>query len=91
MLRRKPTLIALDSSDLALFEHTYAQKRAMKKTGQAQTFDARSPSYDEDVGMIDPNDELKPLPGDKAKIVRSREERIMGRSGNASGASGVGR
>ncbi|EXJ88638.1 hypothetical protein A1O1_05569 [Capronia coronata CBS 617.96] len=27
---------------------------------------------------IDPNDELKPLPGDKARIVRSREERIMG-------------
>lgn len=31
---------------------------------------------------IDPNDELKPLPGDKARIVRSREERIVG-SGNA--------
>ena len=27
-------------------------------------------------GAIDPNDELKPLPGDKARIVRSREERI---------------
>ncbi|KAK5050014.1 hypothetical protein LTR84_004133 [Exophiala bonariae] len=25
---------------------------------------------------VDPNDELKPLPGDKARIVRSREERI---------------
>jgi len=24
----------------------------------------------------DPNDELKPLPGDKARIVRSRDERI---------------
>ncbi|KAI1613743.1 hypothetical protein EDD37DRAFT_485422 [Exophiala viscosa] len=29
-------------------------------------------------GAIDPNDELKPLPGDKARIVRSREERIVG-------------
>ena len=27
---------------------------------------------------IDPNDELKPLPGDKARIVRGRDERIMG-------------
>lgn len=27
---------------------------------------------------MDPNDELKPLPGDKARIVRSREERIVG-------------
>jgi hypothetical protein len=28
--------------------------------------------------VVDPNDELKPLPGDKARIVRGREERIMG-------------
>ena len=28
--------------------------------------------------VVDPNDELKPLPGDKARIVRSREERIVG-------------
>ncbi|KIW65810.1 hypothetical protein PV04_08033 [Phialophora macrospora] len=32
--------------------------------------------------VVDPNDELKPLPGDKARIVRGREERIMG-AGNA--------
>lgn len=31
-----------------------------------------------DGNAVDPNDELKPLPGDKARIVRSREERIMG-------------
>ncbi|KIW83904.1 hypothetical protein Z517_03150 [Fonsecaea pedrosoi CBS 271.37] len=37
---------------------------------------------------IDPNDELKPLPGDKARIVRSREERIMG--GGAGGGGGAG-
>ncbi|OAL34022.1 hypothetical protein AYO20_06670 [Fonsecaea nubica] len=35
---------------------------------------------------IDPNDELKPLPGDKARIVRSREERIMGGAGGGGGA-----
>ena len=31
--------------------------------------------------VMDPNDELKPLPGDKARIVRSREERIVGTGG----------
>ncbi|ETI25751.1 hypothetical protein G647_02525 [Cladophialophora carrionii CBS 160.54] len=30
------------------------------------------------AAAVDPNDELKPLPGDKARIVRGREERIMG-------------
>ncbi|KIW51328.1 hypothetical protein PV05_10060 [Exophiala xenobiotica] len=34
-------------------------------------------------GAIDPNDELKPLPGDKARIVRSREDRIMGAGSGA--------
>lgn len=38
---------------------------------------------------IDPDNELKPLPGDKARIVRSREERIVGAAG--SGQSGNGR
>ncbi|KAH0832427.1 hypothetical protein AYO21_05116 [Fonsecaea monophora] len=38
---------------------------------------------------IDPNDELKPLPGDKARIVRSREERIMGGAGGGGGGAGA--
>ncbi|EXJ67325.1 uncharacterized protein A1O5_09338 [Cladophialophora psammophila CBS 110553] len=33
-----------------------------------------------------PSDELKPLPGDKARIVRSREERIMGGGGSGAAA-----
>ncbi|KAK2759072.1 hypothetical protein FQN54_003171 [Arachnomyces sp. PD_36] len=34
------------------------------------------------ANMFDPNDELKPLPGDKARIVRTRDERIgIGRAG----------
>lgn len=37
-------------------------------------------------GVIDPNDELKPLPGDKARIVRSREERIVGVGASATGS-----
>ncbi|EXJ57213.1 hypothetical protein A1O7_07560 [Cladophialophora yegresii CBS 114405] len=35
------------------------------------------------AAVVDPNDELKPLPGDKARIVRGREERIMGTGSNA--------
>jgi hypothetical protein len=42
---------------------------------------------DAHAGVVDPNDELKPLPGDKARIVRSREERIIG----AGAAAGSGR
>lgn len=38
---------------------------------------------------LDPNDELKPLPGDKARIVRSREERI-GVGGAGAGVGGAG-
>lgn len=37
------------------------------------------------LDAMDPNDELKPLPGDKARIVRSREERIVGSGAGASG------
>jgi hypothetical protein len=40
---------------------------------------------------VDPNDELKPLPGDKARIVRSREERIGVGGGVGTGAAGSGR
>lgn len=39
-------------------------------------------------GVVDPNDELKPIPGYKARIVRSREERIVG---TAAGAASGGR
>ena len=36
-------------------------------------------------GGLDPSDELKPLPGDKARIVRGREERIVGVGGGGGG------
>ncbi|KEF54847.1 uncharacterized protein A1O9_09289 [Exophiala aquamarina CBS 119918] len=39
------------------------------------------------AGTVDPNDELKPLPGDKARIVRSREERIGVGGGTAGGSA----
>lgn len=56
------------------------------RDGKDRHQDTQMTTGDQDGGgpgaAIDPNDELKPLPGDKARIVRSREERIVG-VGNA--------
>ncbi|KAL4802861.1 hypothetical protein BDV18DRAFT_145685 [Aspergillus unguis] len=63
MIRRKPTAIAITSDDLTMFE-----EKRLKSTQNNPQDGARV--------NFDPSDELKPLPGDKARIVRSREERI---------------
>ncbi|KOC09444.1 hypothetical protein AFLA70_312g001462 [Aspergillus flavus AF70] len=52
---------------LATFEDT----RLRKFTQENKDYDHVKNSF-----KFDPSDELKPLPGDKARIVRSREERI---------------
>ncbi|KAJ5577790.1 uncharacterized protein N7459_006754 [Penicillium hispanicum] len=74
MLRRKPTAITVTSEDISAFEE--ARSRNLddsKQTEQAKTSSNLN---------FDPSDELKPLPGDKARIVRSHEERIgLGRRG----------
>ena len=51
--------------------------------GMHVTGEHRDASSVAGAGAIDPNDELKPLPGDKARIVRSREDRIMGAGSGA--------
>lgn len=79
MLRRKPTAITLTSEDVLAYEkaHTPSGSASNAGAGGARaTNSSRS-------GPVDPNDELKPLPGDKARVVRaggaaSREERIAG-------------
>lgn len=72
MLRRKPTAITLTSEDVAAYEDS----RAAKAQGTAEnTRSARDPQ----TSVIDPNDELKPLPGDRTRMVRTgqtRDERI---------------
>ncbi|OJJ46322.1 hypothetical protein ASPZODRAFT_67162 [Penicilliopsis zonata CBS 506.65] len=70
MLRRKPTAITITSEDLAIFEDSRLHKLS------PQNNNTSSHSKTASGGLLDPSDELKPLPGDKAKIVRSREERI---------------
>lgn len=87
MLRRKPTSIILTTEDVA----TYVDSRRREALGVGEN---RNPNNDNnpssatgESGKLDPNDELKPLPGDKARINRvgggvvgsSREERILGR------------
>jgi hypothetical protein len=74
MLRRKPTAITITSEDIAAFEE--ARLRKLEEDKQPEQGKSGSNSN------FDPSDELKPLPGDKARIVRSREERIgLGRRG----------
>lgn len=63
---------------------TGSSQRQHGENGQQET---SRDSREGTGGVIDPNDELKPLPGDKARIVRGREERILG----SSAAAGTGR
>jgi len=74
MLRRKPTAITITSEDIAAFEE--ARLRKLEENNHPEQGKSGSNAN------FDPSDELKPLPGDKARIVRSREERIgLGRRG----------
>lgn len=70
MLRRKPTAIAITSEDLAAFEEARLRRNLSQEN--------KHPEQDSKASNVnfDPSDELKPLPGDKARIVRSREDRI---------------
>lgn len=70
MLRRKPTAIQLTSEDLAIYED--------RKDNPARHENIAPQSANADgKGVVDPNDELKPLPGDKTRAPRvTRDERI---------------
>lgn len=84
MLRRLPTAIAVSSEDISAYEEDLAHRIALmhyRKTGEdpeGRFTGHQNQKKENKAAVIDPNDELKPLPGDKARIVRSREERIMG-------------
>ncbi|KAL3448876.1 anaphase-promoting complex, subunit CDC26 [Aspergillus insuetus] len=69
MIRRKPTAIAITSDDLTMFEEELQRKLERQHNNPNPTENGSRVNFD-------PSDELKPLPGDKARIVRSREERI---------------
>ena len=74
MLRRTPTAITITSEDVATFDDDRARRyqEENKHIGSPKQEDLKK-------AVVDPNDELKPLPGDKARIARtvpSRDERI---------------
>jgi hypothetical protein len=85
MLRRNPTAITITSEDIAAFEDARLRRLEQQQnstdtanaTENRNTFANSTNSNNNNTsGVIDPNDELKPLPGDKARIVRTRDERI---------------
>lgn len=83
MLRRKPTAITLTSEDVLAYETS--RTTSISHSASAAAARATNSSLGKmGSGPVDPNDELKPLPGDKARVVRAgggatREERIVGR------------
>ncbi len=74
MLRRKPTAITVTSEDVAAFD----DERSRRSIEDHKHVD--SPRVEDlKKAVVDPNDELKPLPGDNARVVRmgpTRDERI---------------
>ena len=80
MLRRHPTQITLTSEDIATYDDTCAQ-RAARLNRQENVNPAPEKLVKTADGKIDPNDELKPLPGVRGgrDVAREREQRIMGR------------
>ena len=88
MLRRKPTALTITTEDILAFEEARLQRlenrnKLGRSTANLNIDESSSENHRSRTSLtsnaqIDPNDELKPLPGDKAKIVRSRDERIGG-------------
>ena len=76
MLRRKPTAITLTSEDVT----AYAESRLARNSQQENIdLNATGNKANGNKQQVDPNDELRPLPSEKARIVRtgiSRDERI---------------
>lgn len=74
MLRRPPTAIQLTSEDLAMYEDAKAEAATAAQPAVSR---GRQENRNSD-GKVDPNDELKPLPGDRVRGQggRTREERI---------------
>jgi len=85
MLRRLPTALTISPEDIQAYEEALNRRIAYahyKRTGEDpeglfSDVEQRERGESKTVA-VDPNDELKPLPGDKARIVRGQDERVMG-------------
>lgn len=88
MLRRKPTAITLTTEDVAIYEDARTREALQREQlAQAQA-QAQARNQNQNQNLRDPGDELRPLPGDRAKQqqqVKSREERLgLGLGGGSS-------
>ncbi|KAL2444836.1 hypothetical protein ABEF95_017299 [Exophiala dermatitidis] len=76
-----------DPDGLFRNEQQQQQEQQRPLADAAQRMGSSSRATSGAGGVVDPNDELKPLPGDQARIVRSREERIIGIGAAGGGCS----
>lgn len=77
MLRRPATVITLTADDIAAYEAN-RQRRMYSQQNQLGSELSSFENSKDGKSRADPSDELKPLPQEKARVVRTREERIMG-------------
>jgi len=77
MLRRKPTAITLTTEDVAMYEDARARE-ALQREQAALQAEQQNITPQQRNQNRDPNDELRPLPGDRARgaQVKTREERL---------------
>ena len=80
MLRRKPTAITLTTEDIANYEDTRAREAEARQREQAALqAQQNAQGQANNQNMRNPNDELRPLPGDRARTqqqIKTREERL---------------
>jgi len=82
MLRRKPTAITLTTEDVAIYEDTRAREALQREQqalqAQLHTQQGTPIQQQKNQNLRDPNDELRPLPGDRVRAaqVKTREERL---------------
>ncbi|KAH8787442.1 anaphase-promoting complex APC subunit 1-domain-containing protein [Hyaloscypha finlandica] len=79
MLRRKPTSITLTTEDVAIYEDSRARENHLREQAVLQAqMQAQGTPQKKTQNIRDPNDELRPLPGDRARAqhVKTRDERL---------------
>jgi hypothetical protein len=84
MLRRKPTAITLTTEDVAMYEDARAREAMQREQAALQAQQNVIPQQKNQ--NRDPNDELRPLPGDRGRggQVKTREERLgLGMGGSS--------
>lgn len=84
MLRRKATAITLTTEDIAIYEDMRAREalereQAAHEARMQEQQQQRSTPQNQRTQNKDPNDELRPIPGDRRTAqqhIKTREERL---------------